>query len=44
MRAKSKVKLDKSLKEILSLLNNAGLGSVTETIGLKTILFFILTK
>ncbi len=35
IRAKSKVKLDKSLKEILSLLNNAGLGSVTETIGLK---------
>nr|WP_231623302.1 VirB4 family type IV secretion/conjugal transfer ATPase [Helicobacter pylori] len=35
IRAKSKAKLDKSLKEILSLLNNAGLGSVTETIGLK---------
>ncbi|WP_231228403.1 VirB4 family type IV secretion/conjugal transfer ATPase [Helicobacter pylori] len=35
LRAKSKAKLDKSLKEILSLLNNAGLGSVTETIGLK---------
>ncbi|PUD62202.1 transporter [Helicobacter pylori] len=35
IRAKSKAKLDKSLKEILSLLNNAGLGSVIETIGLK---------
>ncbi|GAA9405443.1 hypothetical protein TH0820_08810 [Helicobacter pylori] len=35
LRAKSKAKLDKSLKEILSLLNNAGLGSVIETIGLK---------
>ncbi|GAA7666288.1 hypothetical protein JP0145_10620 [Helicobacter pylori] len=34
LRAKSKAKLDKSLKEILFLLNNAGLGSVTETIGL----------